>query len=38
MPICMGIGEAAGAAATLAVKKECKVREINAEEIRKIIM
>lgn len=38
MPICMGIGEAAGAAATLAAKKECKVREINAEEIRKIIM
>lgn len=38
MPICMGIGEAAGAAAALAVKKECKVREINAEEIRKIIM
>ena len=38
MPICMGIGEAAGAAAALAVKKECKVREINAEEIRKTIM
>ena len=38
MPICMGIGEAAGAAAALAIKKECKVREINAEEIRKIIM
>ena len=38
MPICMGIGEAAGAAAALAAKKECKVREINAEEIRKIIM
>lgn len=38
MPICMGIGEAAGAAAALACKKDCKPREITANAIRKTIM
>ncbi len=34
MPICAGTGEAAGFAAALAVKKEKKLREINASEIQ----
>lgn len=37
MPICVGIGEACGAAAALAVKGGKKVREVKAEEIRKMI-
>lgn len=36
MPICVGTGEAAGAAAVLASKKNCKPSEVQAEEIRKI--
>ena len=35
MPICAGIGEAAGLAAALAVKNNKKVREITAQEIQK---
>lgn len=38
MPICLGIGEAGGAAAAIAVKSGREVREITAEEIRKVIM
>lgn len=37
MPICAGIGEAAGAAATIAVKKKIPVRNVAADEIRKLI-
>jgi len=37
MPICVGIGEACGAAAALAVKQGKIVRDVTAEEIRKII-
>lgn len=37
MPICAGIGEAAGAAAAVAVKKNISVRKVMAEEIRKLI-
>ena len=37
MPICAGIGEAAGAAAALAVRNKISVREVKAEDIRKII-
>ena len=37
MPICVGIGEAAGAAAFIAVSKNCQIPEINAKDIREII-
>lgn len=37
MPICAGLGEAAGAAAAVAVKKNISVRSVKAEEIRKLI-
>jgi len=37
MPICAGIGEAAGAAAAAAVKNGISVRKVNADDIRKII-
>ncbi|MBE6610406.1 MAG: FAD-dependent oxidoreductase [Ruminococcaceae bacterium] len=37
MPICIGIGEACGTAAALAVKNGKQLREIKAEEIRKLI-
>ena len=36
MPICAGIGEAAGIAAALAVKKGKQVRDITAKEIQEI--
>ena len=36
MPICAGLGEAAGIAAALAVKNNKKVREITAREIQEI--
>ncbi len=36
MPICIGIGEACGAAAALAAKRDIQPREIRAEEIREI--
>ena len=37
MPICVGIGEAAGAAAYISVTQNCKLSDINAREIREII-
>lgn len=37
MPICVGIGEAAGAAAYISVTQNCKLSDINAREIRDII-
>lgn len=37
MPICAGIGEAAGVAAAIAVKKGVQVREVTAKEIQEII-
>ena len=37
MPICVGIGEAAGAAAGIAAVRKCSLNEIDAKEIRKII-
>lgn len=37
MPICVGIGEAAGAAAALCIKKSCSLEEIDAKEIRESI-
>ena len=37
MPICVGIGEAAGAAAYISVMQNCKLSDINAREIREII-
>lgn len=37
MPICVGIGEAAGAAAYISVIQNCKLSDINAREIREII-
>ena len=37
MPICVGIGEAAGAAAYIAVSKNCSLNDIDAKEIREII-
>lgn len=37
MPICAGIGEAAGTAAAIAVKKNCTLAEIDAKEIRNTI-
>lgn len=37
MPICVGIGEAAGAGAVLSVKNGVSVRSIKAEQIRDII-
>lgn len=35
MPICLGIGEAAGTAAAIAIRKCCGLAEIDAKEIRK---
>lgn len=37
MPICVGTGEAAGAAAAIAVRQNCAPSEVKSEEIRKII-
>lgn len=37
MPICAGIGEAAGAAAAIATKKNISVREVEASDIRELI-
>lgn len=35
MPICVGIGEACGAAAAISVKEKIPLRDVKAEEIRK---
>jgi hypothetical protein len=37
MPICVGIGEAAGVAAHIAVSRNCSLNDIDAKEIREII-
>ena len=37
MPICAGIGEAAGAAAAIALRDDLKVHEVKAEQIRELI-
>ncbi len=37
MPICVGIGEACGAAAAIAVKEKINLRDVKPEEIRKLI-
>ncbi len=37
MPICIGIGEAAGVAAYIAVSENCSLNDVNAKEIRRII-
>lgn len=37
MPICMGMGEAAGVAAALSIKNHKKVREIEAKDIQEVI-
>ena len=37
MPICMGIGEAAGIAAALSVKQYKKVRDVNVKDVQKIL-
>ncbi len=37
MPICVGIGEAAGAAATVSALQNCKLNDVAAEQIREII-
>ena len=37
MPICVGIGEAAGVAAALAVKQACRLADVDSKEIRKVI-
>ncbi len=36
MPICVGIGEACGAAAAIAVGKKISLRDVKAEEIQHI--
>ncbi len=37
MPICVAIGNAAGAAASIAIKEKCKLREVPAKLIREIV-
>ena len=37
MPICIGIGEAAGVAASLAVSRNCSLNDIDAKDIREVI-
>lgn len=37
MPICMGMGEAAGVAVALSIKNHKKVREIEAKDIQEVI-
>ena len=37
MPPCMGMGQAAGTAAALAVKEGCTVRQVDAQKLRKIL-
>ncbi len=37
MPICVGIGEAAGAAAYICVSQNCSLNDVNAKRIREII-
>ena len=37
MPPCMGMGQAAGTAAALAVKDGCTVRQLDAQKLRKVL-
>jgi hypothetical protein len=37
MPICVGIGEAAGVAAAISVKSNLKLSDINSSDIREYI-
>ncbi len=37
MPICVGIGAACGAAAAIATKKGCLLREVDAKEVLKLV-
>ena len=37
MPICIGIGEAAGVAAYLAVSRSCSLNDVDAKDIREVI-
>ena len=37
MPPCMGMGQAAGTAAALAVKESCTVRAVKAEQLRQVL-
>ena len=37
MPICVAIGNAAGAAASVAVKEKCRLRDVPAKKIRQIV-
>ena len=37
MPICVATGNAAGAAASVAVKEKCRLRDVSAEQIRQIV-
>ena len=37
MPICVGIGEAAGVAAMLATREGVTLKEVTAEQIREVI-
>lgn len=37
MPICVGTGEAAGAAAAIAVKNNCLLKDIDAKEIQRTV-
>ena len=37
MPICVGIGEAAGVAAYLAVSRNCSLNDIDAKDIREVL-
>ena len=37
MPICVGIGEAAGAAAMISVKENCSLENVDVNKIRDII-
>ncbi len=37
MPICVGIGEAAGVAAYLAVSRNCSLNDLDAKDIREVI-
>jgi hypothetical protein len=37
MPICIGIGEAAGAAAYISVSQDSNLKDVDAKEIRQLI-
>jgi hypothetical protein len=37
MPPCMGMGQAAGTAAAIAVKEQCNVRQVNTSQLRTVL-